>query len=531
MEGESIPDTLAAGPPAPPGAAATRSLRFAGSDSGFQSELDAHVQDRLRIVTGFLAVAVAALFAVARIAWALTHEEGFVWDLGDASIQIHLAGCAVAMACYGILRGRRLSRAALLAMDAFVALAAVATSALVYRYSYESGSPQDPSLLGLLLIARAVVVPGRPLRTLLLSLPALPAYLAVQLQYGAAFSYGGQPLLDEAFAPTLVWSQAVLGLSVAVATLASRVNFALRVRAWEAKQVDRYTLEERIGMGGMGEVYRARHGLLRRPTAIKVLRPDIAGERSLARFEQEVRQTARLTHPNTITIFDYGTTDDGDFYYAMELLDGSDLDRIVREAGPFPPGRVLHVLDQACGALAEAHGIGLVHRDLKPANLVLCRRGGEADVLKVMDFGLVKDLRDGGGAAADEGIAGTPLTMSPEMILREPVTPTSDLYSLGAVGCYLLTGRPLFDAPTVGAFLACHVSEEPVAPSSRTAGVPKDLEEILLRCLRKEPARRPWSAEALRDELRRCADRGRWTPEDARRWWAEHGARFGRDTA
>jgi serine/threonine-protein kinase len=524
MEGRPLPATLSAEAPAIDGRAPARSLRFAGADGGFESELDAHVQERLRIATKFIAVAVFALFVAGRIAVAISRGSPAL-ELSHPSVRVHLAGLGVALASHWVLRRGRLHRRTLRAMDAVLALAAEGVCVLIYLFSYRTGSQQTIPLLGLLLIARAVVVPCRPLGTFLLSLPAMPAVLAVQLVHGEEYGYGGELLRQESFAATVIWGQTVLGLSVAVATLASMIQFSLRVRAWEAKQVDRYILEERIGTGAMGEVYRARHGLMRRPTAIKVLRPEISGERNLARFEQEVRQTARLTHPNTIAIYDYGTTDEGHFYYAMELLDGADLERVVVETGPLPAARVLVVLEQVCAALAEAHGIGLIHRDLKPANIVLCRRGGEADVVKVMDFGLVMDLRDGADARGEEGIAGTPLTMAPEMIRRAPLTPAADLYAVGAVGCWLLTGRPLFDAVTAADFMVRHLREEPAPPSSFVPGVPEDLERILLRCLSKDPAGRPPSAAALRAELRLCSDTGRWTPEDARGWWAANGAR------
>ena len=525
---ETVPSGNAplAGPaPAPPDSLRARSLHFTGSVPGFDSELDAHVQDRLRIGTGFMGVASLALFLVGRITFAI-YAGRIAFELGHPSVITHLVSCVVALGCWWFLGRGPLRGADLFRMDFLVAESSILAAVLIHGFSYETGILQVVPLLGLFVIARAVVVPSRATRTFWLSLPAMPGILLVQAAHGRAFGYGGQELREEAYTSYVLWDQAILGFSVAVATLASRVNFSLRLRAWEAKQVDRYTLEERIGVGAMGEVYRARHGLMRRPTAIKVLRPEIAGERNLARFEQEVRQTARLTHPNTIAIYDYGLTDEGDFYYAMELLDGADLDRVVAATGPLPPARVIHVLLQACGSLAEAHGMGLVHRDVKPANIVLCRRGGETDVAKVMDFGLVKDTREEGGAG-EEGLAGTPLTMAPEMVLRRPLTPAADLYSLGAVGHYLLTGRPLFDADTAGAFMMMHLRVVPPAPSSRVAGVPPDLEAVLMRCLAKDPADRPPSAAALREDLRRCADAGKWTDADARRWWEENGGRVG----
>ncbi len=504
-----------------PGAGKARTLRISGSGGGFESEFNAHLQDRLRLGTGFMAAASLVLFLVGRVGQAAATGD-FDLELRHPSVVTHLLASGVAVAAWLALRRGPLGGRVLGWIDGLVAETSILAAVLIFSFSHRTGIAQVVPLTGLFLVARAVVVPSRPLRTLLLSAPAMAAFLAVRLRHGEAFGYLGQPLLQEAFPAVVLWDQATLGFSVAVAALTSKVNFALRVRAWEAKQVDRYTLEERIGVGAMGEVYRARHGLLRRPTAIKLLRPEIAGERNLARFEMEVRQTARLTHPNTISIFDYGTTDAGEFYYAMEFVDGLDLDGVVEAAGPLPPERVIHVLAQVCGALAEAHGIGLIHRDLKPANIMLCTRGGEADVVKVMDFGLVMDLREG-AAAPEAGLAGTPHTMSPEVIRGHPPTPAVDLYAVGAVGCFLLTGRPIFDAVSATEFLLCHMQKEPVAPSSRVAGVPADLEALLLGCLRKDPAARPPSVKALRESLLACTHAGRWTAGRAGPWWEEHG--------
>jgi len=504
------------------GAAPSRTPRFSRGESGFVSEMEAFLQDRLRLLTALLGIAGLALWVVGRAADVLTRGLPGL-DLLHPSVATHLGACVAAGLLHGVLRRRRLRGPALLAVDVLSAELLVATCLLIYGFSYRTGIRQLPALLGLLLIARAVVVPDAPARTFWLSLPAVPGLLAVQLLHGTVYAAEGVPLARDHFLKWVVWDQATLGLSVALATLTSTVSHSLRRRAWEAGQVERYTLEERIGAGAMGEVWRARHGLLRRPTALKLLRPEVSGEADLARFENEVRQTARLAHPNTVAVYDYGTTADGAFYYAMELVDGADLDRLVRFGGPLPPARVLHVLVQACGSLEEAHGAGLLHRDVKPANIMLCRRGGEHDVVKVMDFGLVRDLSLGGEDPGAPGLSGTPLTMAPEVILRRPAGPASDLYALGAVGCFLLTGRPIFDEESSGAFLAAHLREPPVRPSQRIPGTPGDLEAILLRCLRKDPAERYPGAAELRAALLGCADAGRWRPEDARRWWEEHG--------
>jgi serine/threonine-protein kinase len=224
-----------------------------------------------------------------------------------------------------------------------------------------------------------------------------------------------------------------------------------------------------------------------------------------------------------VSIFDYGLTTEGLFFYAMEYLDGADLDRVVEMGGPLPASRVLHVLQQACGALEEAHSQGLVHCDLKPANLMLCRQGGRRDVVKVLDFGLARNV-----AREDEdeqGVAfGTPLTMAPEVIRGGELGPATDLYSLGAVGYFLATGRPPFGGTTVGEVLTQHLTQKPEPPSRPDAPVPEDLASCLLHCLEKDPAERPGSAAVLLAAMERCADAGRWTRQDAERWWETHAA-------
>jgi len=314
------------------------------------------------------------------------------------------------------------------------------------------------------------------------------------------------------------------GVSIAIATVGSRVIFGLRSEAARVRRLGQYTLEEKIGAGGMGIVYRARHAMLRRPTALKLLPPDRAGEANLVRFEREVQLTAELSHPNTIAIYDYGRTPDGVFYYAMEYLDGINLEQLVSRDGPVPPGRVINILHQVCGALGEAHSRGLLHRDIKPPNIILTERGGEPDVAKVVDFGLVKPLvamEPEATVSQSIVLAGTPLYMAPEM-LTAPGTfdPRSDLYALGAVGYFLLTGKPIFDAATIAEAFGHHLHSEPMQPSQRLGqALPADLESVIMRCLRKQVDERPASAHELARELKQCAKTSRWTTEQAATWW------------
>jgi hypothetical protein len=367
-----------------------------------------------------------------------------------------------------------------------------------------------------LLIARAVFVPSPAAWT-----AAVSAAAAVPVAASAGFA---PPPRGESMGGGAVALWAVLWAvcAVVVATLTSRVIYGLRQEVREARRLGQYTLEEKLGEGGMGAVYRASHAMLRRPTAIKLLPPDKAGQAALERFEREVQLTARLSHPNTVAVFDYGRTPDGVFYYAMEYLDGVNLEALVREDGPQPPARVAHVMRQVASALVEAHGIGLVHRDVKPENILLCERGGIPDVAKVVDFGLVKDLERGGAALSRvDVVQGTPLYLSPEAITApDRVDARGDLYALGAVGYYMLTGRHVFSGATLVEVCSHHLHTAPEPPSARLGRpVPPALEAILLRCLEKDPARRPASALILRDAL--CAAPGvaEWSEKDARAWW------------
>jgi serine/threonine-protein kinase len=320
-------------------------------------------------------------------------------------------------------------------------------------------------------------------------------------------------------------------LSVLLAGIVTALNTIIRLRRriGAALKLGPYTLEEKLGEGGMGVVYRATHAMLRRPAAIKLLLKGRTGDRDLARFEREVQLTSRLAHPNTISIFDYGRTADGVFYYVMEYLDGLDLERLVDEDGPLPPARVIRILAQASGALSEAHALGLIHRDIKPANIVLTERVDEPDIVKVVDFGLVKTLETSPGDASltnVNAITGTPLYLAPEAIASpDSVDARSDLYALGAVGYFLITGQHVFDAATVVEVCSKHLLEAPVPPSQRLGrAVPPDLEALILACLAKRREDRPASAQAMQAALLACADAGKYDVAAARAWWTDRGA-------
>ncbi len=307
--------------------------------------------------------------------------------------------------------------------------------------------------------------------------------------------------------------------------------FRIEMQAQKAEELGSYKLAYLLGEGGMGEVWRARHRLLARDAAIKIIRSDGRGSARQAevlrkRFEREAKATARLECPHTVYIFDFGTTRQGAFYYVMELLNGISLQTMVERFGPQPAGRVIHFMKEVCLSLEEAHRKGLVHRDIKPNNIFSCRVGLETDFTKVLDFGLVKYTDSGQSTmlTQDGSSAGTPAYMAPEAAMgEEKVDGRLDLYSLGCVAYYLLTGRLVFEETNSTAMALAHVQKEPVPPSMRTElPVPACLDEIVLKCLAKKPDDRPVSASALSRMLEACTDVEPWTHEMSHEWWLEH---------
>lgn len=349
---------------------------------------------------------------------------------------------------------------------------------------------------------------------------------------------------EEAFRPLAIlrrtfWALfALLALSAAAifvfTILLARSRLEAQKAAIEAQQIGQYKLERKLGSGGMGVVFKAHHAMLRRPTAVKMLEPDKVTESTIERFEREVQTTSLLNNPNTVAIYDYGRTPEGVFYYAMEYLDGIDLQSLVERYGPQPVPRVIHILDQICGSLYEAHSLGLVHRDIKPANIMLNRRGGQPDVVKVLDFGLVKAVDDQrqAGLTQQSSLTGTPLYMSPEAIqMPRTVDARSDLYAVGAVGYFLLTGQPVFDADNIVDLCQKHVAASPIPPSERTpTTIPAQLESAILACLDKSRAKRPQTARDLALLIARCSEATQWSIEDADAWWGRHERGQERDT-
>src|ERR687898_1688778 len=356
---------------------------------------------------------------------------------------------------------------------------------------------------------RAILVPSRPGRTMVLSalafLPTVVVCIArhepTALLPGFTAGYQKQYMNLN----TVLWS--ILGTTLA--TITSRVTYGLRRQVAEANELGQYVLEEKIGGGGMGEVWRARHRLLIRPAAIKLIQPQVSGDPDLLlrRFEREARATAALKSPHTVQLYDFGATDDGRLYYVMELLDGLDLDTLVRQYGPQPPERAVHILRQVCSSLQDAHANGLVHRDIKPANVVVSRAGTTFDFAKVLDFGLVKldsarkaeDIK----LSTDGSTSGTPAFMAPEVILGVADTDHRvDLYALGCVAYWLVTGKLIFEGRNVVEVMFHHANTAAPRPSTKSElPIPTALEDLVMECLEKDPARRPASAELVSTRL------------------------------
>ncbi|MEM6799037.1 MAG: serine/threonine-protein kinase, partial [Planctomycetota bacterium] len=378
-----------------------------------------------------------------------------------------------------------------------------------------------------LIFTYALFIPNNWRRALVVLTPMALAPLAViKLQHG--FCTGFQECYGSPEYAGYFTEQALeMGLALATAAVGVFTINSLRTAAFEARQLGQYRLKHKLGSGGMGEVYLAEHQMMKRPCAVKVIRPEKAGDaKILARFEREVRSTAKLSHWNSVDIYDYGSTPDGTFYYAMEYLPGHNIGELVDGYGPLPAGRIAYLMRQVCHALAEAHGHGLIHRDIKPANIFCAFRGGEFDVAKLLDFGLAKPTIESNDATlTQEGaITGSPMFMSPEQATGEhEADARSDIYSIGAVLYYMATGKPPFDYAQSVKVIIAHVSEEVVPPRERNPEIPHSLEEIILRCLEKDPDHRFQDVTSLRRALEDAEFADGWSSEQATEWWSCNG--------
>jgi len=379
------------------------------------------------------------------------------------------------------------------------------------------GRAPEITWTSMIIVVFPMVIPLPPRRLLVASLLAAisaPVSLLV-LDHLGEYALTIDELIGVSVSPAF---------AVVLAYFGARMIYAIGLDVSRARLLGAYRLESRLGAGGMGEVWRASHRMLARPAAVKLIAPRQLGDDThavLARFEQEAQATALLRSPHTVEVYDFGLSSDGSLYYVMELLDGLDLQKLVKTHGPIPASRVVHVLRQACHSLGEAHGAGMVHRDIKPANLFVCRYGSDVDFVKVLDFGLVKkqELVEDAALTQKGQFLGTPAFVAPEMALGSAIDGRTDLYSLGCVAYWLLTGSLVFEAGNPMALAAKHLQEQPVPPSHRTEmEIPADLEEVVLDCLRKDPVDRPGSAEELAERLSAC-DVAVWTQQEAKRWW------------
>ena len=504
----------------------------AGDSTGLPPDLISQSASRIRVLCLLYAFVffMAGFFPALLIASdrAMLFGSFTMWGPGTLAI-------VIAMLVATVIRSPRLP------------LAAVTTLGLVFEVasSYGIATAEFLDPMGLDAISRwqglswvavwtlvfTIVVPASPRRAVvaaLASVSAVPVVVAISMAMGLT-----RIRLDPG--QFFFWLIFPYLLVVVMAYVGARVVYALGTEVKRARELGSYRLVERLGQGGMGEVWRAKHRLLARPAAIKLIRPALAGDARLGRssdilhrFEREAQAIASLRSPHTVTLFDFGVADDGAFYYVMELLDGLDAETLVRRFGQMPPARVIHVLRQICHSLSEADSHGLVHRDIKPANIFLCRYGQDYDFVKVLDFGLVKALDDTGETSPmltqGHAVHGTPAFMAPEQALGQaPLDGRVDVYATGCVAYWLLTAQHVFDADTTVALLMHHVQTEPLAPSARTeVAVPPALDRIVLRCLAKNPADRPQSAQALAEELESLSATHPWTDADARDWWTKH---------
>ncbi|MEZ5066350.1 MAG: serine/threonine-protein kinase [bacterium] len=501
-----------------------------GSGFGLPADLLRQSRHRVRIIALLMLIASGADLVMMTVGAFYTH---FRWSevLGPDAIPalgtlFSFSAAAILFLAAGtdrIRNGTLLTIA--LAFEVFVCFVlSVSNPIAVYG---STGRLPNLTWVTPLIILFPLIVPCPPRRTLVTALLAAATRPIALVLLVAA----GLVRADSEAYFTAVFSP---GLAVVFATFGSRVVYGLGMEVARARQMGNYTLERKLGSGGMGEVWLARHRLLARPAAVKLVRSDHltrepAGESAsviLERFEREAQATAALRSPHTINLFDYGVSDEGTFYYVMELLDGLDADSLVRRFGPVPAGRAIGILRQMCHSLAEAHERGLTHRDIKPANVYVCRYGRDHDFVKVLDFGLVKTATDASSATAltMEGvISGTPAFMAPEQARgADRADARSDLYAVGCVAYWLLTGRLVFDGTGAVDLLVHHARSEPVPPSQRTElEIPTALDEIVLACLAKDPARRPPTAADLSARLASCGV-AEWSPDEARDWWSAH---------
>jgi len=456
----------------------------------------------------------------------ISYTAGGIWPMPGNLFAVF----GVAMSLGLVLLARRLSHRPqlLISLGLVFEVATALLIALNNFWGLEWFGGMGVSWVCIIIIAYPAIVPAEPRRVLLAALAAAsmdPLVYLIGMTRGVAFSLDGFQL---------VWTFLPNYICAFIAVVPARVIRSLGQRVTRARELGSYRLEEKLGVGGMGEVYRATHRMLARPAAIKLIRPEVLGASTpdgaaviVERFKREARAAANLRSPNTIELYDFGTTADGTLYYVMELLEGLNLQEMVDRFGPLAPARVVHFMRQACLSLGEAHERGLIHRDIKPANLVAARLGLVVDQLKILDFGLVKATSDNSAESmqltSPNVTTGTPAFMSPEMALGDaPVDRRADIYALGCVAYWLLTGRTVFEGATPVAILMAHVRDQPVPPSELSElDIPPELDEVILACLEKDPEDRPNTAMELYGSLC-CIPVPPWNSTTALEWWRLH---------
>ena len=499
-----------------------------GSTPHLSGEIHDLLRDRLRtasllLFAAYLSFFVKNLFSLERFQTGL--DRVLFWNHFAITLTTGIIGLRLCMRCRHMLAHLRVVE--MIVFGGSAAFFACLSYAMLQDSAREGYLVSIAPMWMLLIFTYALFIPNTWRRASLviggMGLTAVLVMLAAWM-----FSAPVTELVSkkEDFQRMMLEVPMTLILSSVIAVWGVRTMGRLRRQAFEAKQLGQYRLKQLLGAGGMGEVHLAEHVLLKRPCALKLIHPDKAGNpNTLARFEREVQATAKLSHWNTVEIFDYGRTDDGTFYYVMEYLPGLNLQQLVEMFGPLPAERAIHLLMQTCDALSEAHAKGLVHRDIKPGNIFAANRGGVFDVAKLLDFGLVKPIADlGSPGVTQEGmIAGSPLFLSPEQATADGVDYRSDIYSLGATAYFLLTGHAPFEDEKPIKILMAHASGRPALPSSLQPDVPVDLERVIMRCLAKLPGERYDSVKSLRTALSECTAAGHWTRESAANWWLDFG--------
>lgn len=503
-----------------------------GSDSsGISGALPPDLLDQVRGRVRLLALLLFVAFMVDPLAYLLNrliltwrHQPILPAETFQGALQpVYLGVAAASAGLWWIARQPRVAPDRLHTLGLWYQVLVCFVIALTSNLEYFTAHGLVPELnwVPTIVVLFPLVLPGPPRRMLIAAISSAAMSPLSQLLLESTGLIRSN--LDSYFSATVHSA-----FAVACAYMGARVVYGLGREVVKARELGSYRLGELLGAGGMGEVYRATHRMLARPAAIKLIRPEMlkadpAGPQvAITRFRREAEAAASLRSPHTVELYDFGVTPDNTFYCVMELLDGSDLESLVRQKGPMSPSRVIYLLRQVCESLEEAHAKGLVHRDIKPANIHLGRLGMRHDFVKVLDFGLVKSIdkepREDSMATAQGNVAGTPSYMAPEVAMGEPFDGKADIYAVGCVGFFLLTGRQLFEAATPMALIVRHMRDTPEPPSSRSElPIPAALDQLILRCLAKSPAQRPTAVE-LSSGLA-SVPAGPWGEEQAKQWW------------